>query len=63
MGKTVNGIRIFNCKRCGKEERINIYKWRKRPQKDKNICSACIERRIHAARAARERAEYGPYFW
>lgn len=56
MGKTINGIRIYICKRCGKETSENIYKWKQKPQSQKNICGECITRMKVAHQDAKERA-------
>ena len=45
MGKTVGNIRHFVCKKCGQPKQEGIYHWKKKKQKDKNICLECIKRR------------------
>ena len=57
MGKTVDGVRIFKCKRCGNETHENVYRWRKKPQSMKNVCEKCITKRKLAIQTARERME------
>ena len=64
MGETVNGMRLYKCKRCGNDTSEPIYRWRKKNQNKKNICPGCISKDKLAKQTARERAEdmgYGGY--
>lgn len=61
MGKTVNGMREFKCRLCGAEVSMNLYKWRKKPQKEKNVCDNCIKNREIKRQTAIERARYEGY--
>lgn len=58
MARTVDGIRIYTCKLCGKEERLNLYNWRKKPEKSKNICTKCLNTRKTQQQLAQERAKF-----
>lgn len=55
-GETKDGVRYFTCKRCGLRNAEPVKSWRKKPQKDKNICLLCLDKRTTAAQTARERA-------
>lgn len=55
-GETRDGVRYFTCKQCGLRNAEPVRSWRKKPQKDKNVCLLCIEKRETAVRSARERA-------
>ena len=46
MGKTIDGIRHFVCKKCGQPKQEVVYYWKKKSQKDKNVCLDCIKRRV-----------------
>ena len=60
---TESGIRSFTCKRCGERATENIYRWRKKPQHLKNVCTKCLEKADLQHRSARERAkDIGYYF-
>lgn len=63
MGRTVGQVRIFVCKTCGHEVHEGLYKWRKKPQKKKNVCLNCIGRQEVARNDARERAIFAPYLY
>lgn len=54
--KTREGVRCFTCKLCGLRNAEPVNSWRKKPQKDKNVCQLCIGKRAAAVRDARERA-------
>lgn len=43
--KTINGIRRYTCKRCGKPVEISHYKWRQLPTEDKRLCPDCSTRK------------------
>ena len=51
----------FTCKCCGAESREPLRSWKKKPQKDKNVCPWCIERRRVAAQTKRERLDDAAY--
>ena len=57
MSKTENGIRYYTCKHCGAETKEPLRSWKKKSQKDKNICPWCIDRRRVAAQARKEMNE------
>ena len=57
MAKTENGFRYYTCKQCAIEIREPIRSWKKKPQKNKNICPWCIERRKVAEQTRKERME------
>lgn len=60
---TEDGLRVFTCKRCGALSSVNIYRWRKKPQHLKNVCTKCLEKADLQYRSARERAaDVGYYF-
>ena len=59
--KTENGIRTYICKRCGRETTENVYKWRKKAQKDKRICPHCLNSRAAAIAARQEMRHNMPY--
>lgn len=62
--KTREGLRYFTCKKCGREVIENIYQWRKKPQKQKNICKTCLDRAELRRQTAKEMAQdagYGHY--
>ena len=63
MGKTVNWMRYYRCKTCGKQIEERLRDWKKKPEKDKNKCPTCIKKRKLAEQSARERALYGPFWW
>lgn len=63
MAKTENGIRYYKCKFCGAESREPLHSWKKKPQKDKNVCPWCIERRRVAAQTRIERGKHEGYGW
>ena len=42
---TKDGARWFTCRRCGLRNCENIYRWKKKPQPMKNICTLCIKKR------------------
>lgn len=54
--KTVGDVRYFDCKMCGTRISEPIESWRKKPQKEKNVCQRCIEKRADTAKTARESA-------
>lgn len=58
MARTIDGIRIYTCKLCGKEECLNLYNWRKKPEKSKNICTKCLNTRKTQQQVAQERARF-----
>lgn len=45
MSKTIDGVRHFVCKKCGQKKQEGIAHWKKKSQKDKNVCLDCIKRR------------------
>lgn len=45
MSKTVDGVRHFVCKKCGQPKQEGIAHWKKKSQKDKNVCLDCVKRR------------------
>lgn len=51
---TKDGARWFTCRRCGLRNCENIYRWKKKPQPMKNICTLCIEKEELAHKEARE---------
>lgn len=55
-GETIDGARHFTCKRCGERIIEPLKSWRKKPQKDKNICQDCLRGREVARQTAREKA-------
>ena len=61
MGKTVGFQRIFTCKKCGKEAVEGLYHWKKKSQKDKNVCLSCIRKRELSKQTAREMSAYMPW--
>lgn len=62
--ETKDGVRYFTCKRCGLRNAEPVKFWRKKPQKDKNICLLCLDKRATAKQTARERAYlYGHRFF
>ena len=64
MGKTIDGFRLYRCKRCGKDTKENIHWWRKKPQEKKNICFECLRKRNLALQTNRERcADRGYTFY
>lgn len=60
---TENGVRSFTCKRCGERSSVNIYRWRKKPQHLKNICTKCLEKAKLQRQSARECAEDMGYYF
>lgn len=54
---TEGGVRYFICKSCGLKNAESVYRWRKKKQSEKNICSICLKKRSIRAQTARERAE------
>lgn len=61
-GETRNGVRYFTCRRCGKRRAEGLEQWRKKKQRDKNVCLGCLEERRNARLDAQERGELGPYW-
>ena len=61
MGKTVNGMREFKCRLCGAEVSMDLRKWQKKPQKEKNVCDNCIKNREIRRQTAIERAQDAGY--
>ena len=57
MSKTVDGFRVYQCKRCGQEVKENIHWWRKKSQNKKNICFECLRKRDLAVQTHREMCE------
>ncbi len=60
---TENGLRVFTCKRCGERSSVNIYRWRKKPQHLKNVCTKCLEKADLQRLSARERAISTGYYF
>lgn len=60
---TRDNIRYFKCKCCGFVHGEPLDKWRKKPQKNKNICLDCISRRDALRRESVEQARHNPYIY
>lgn len=58
---TKDGARWFTCRRCGLRNCENIYRWKKKLQPMKNICTLCIEKEELAHKEAQERVHYSPF--
>lgn len=58
---TKDGARWFTCRRCGLRNCENIYRWKKKPQPMKNICTLCIEKEELAHKEAQERVHYSTF--
>lgn len=58
MGVTTGNQRSFVCRKCGKAAVEGLYRWRRKPQKLKNVCFECIRRAETARLDAQERREY-----
>ena len=50
--------RQFQCKRCGTHVSESYHRWKKKPQKHKNVCLVCLEKSRLAAQVAEEKALY-----
>lgn len=53
---TKDGLRHFTCKRCGRQKSLNVYRWRKKPQHLKNVCTECLGKAELQRQTTRERA-------
>lgn len=60
---TENGLRVFTCKRCGRQESLNVYRWRKTPQHLKNVCTECLKKAELRRQTARERVTDMDYYF
>lgn len=63
MAKTENGIRYYTCKCCGLKMEEPLRSWKKKSQKDKNVCPWCIDRRKIQAQTRAEEARHSGYGW
>ena len=62
-GKSDRFNRYYVCKICGKKAGEWLSEWKKKPQKDKNVCPDCLKKRRIARQTAKERAKYKGYGW
>ena len=60
---TQDGLRHFTCKKCGRQESLNVYRWRKTPQHLKNVCTECLKNAALQRQTARERATDMDYYF
>lgn len=58
---TQETTRTFVCRLCGVENVEPLEVWKRKPQKQKNICELCIDHRKIAAETRRERMGDMPY--
>lgn len=61
MAKTEGMARYYICKLCGADTKEPLTSWKKKPQKQKNVCPFCIKKQQVAAQTRREIASHEGY--
>lgn len=58
MGKTIGNTRHYICKCCSAKMEEPLRSWKKKSQKNKNVCPWCIEKKRVDEQTRLERLEH-----